>query len=96
MRISLPPRPGVAGVAKPVAAGAGGVPKNVPPTPGPAKGPVAPGKPAVVAGGKPAPVAGAGVRTVVDTDSAGTALAIAALLASLISFGVVLMSFLQK
>jgi hypothetical protein len=38
----------------------------------------------------------AGVRTMVDTDSAGTALAIAALLASLISFGVVLMSFLQK
>jgi len=38
----------------------------------------------------------AAVRTVVDTDGAGTALAIAALLASLVSFGVVLMSFLQE
>jgi hypothetical protein len=47
------------------------------------------------AGAKPT-VAPAAVRTVVDTDSAGTAMAIAALLASLISFGVVLMSFLQK
>jgi len=36
------------------------------------------------------------VRTVVDTDGSSTALAIAALVASLISFGVVLMSFLQK
>jgi hypothetical protein len=36
------------------------------------------------------------VRTVVDPDSSGTALAVAALIASLISFGVVLMSFLQK
>jgi hypothetical protein len=47
-------------------------------------------------GGAKPTVAPAAVRTVVDTDSAGTAMAIAALLASMISFGVVLMSFLQK
>ena len=47
-------------------------------------------------GGKPVAATPAGVRTVVDTDSASTALAIAALLASLISFGVVLKSFLEK
>ena len=47
-------------------------------------------------GAKPATVAPGAVRTVVDTDSSGTALAVAALIASLISFGVVLMSFLQK
>jgi len=39
---------------------------------------------------------GGGARTVVDTDGAGTALAIAALLASMISFGIVLLSFLSK
>jgi hypothetical protein len=37
-----------------------------------------------------------GARTVVDTDGAGTALAIAALVASIISFGIVLLSFLSK
>ena len=37
-----------------------------------------------------------GARTVVDTDGAGTALAIAALVASMISFGIVLLSFLSK
>jgi len=47
-------------------------------------------------GVKPAAVGTGGVRTVVDTDSTGTALAVAALVASLISFGIVLMSFLQK
>ena len=35
-------------------------------------------------------------RTVVDNDSGGTALAIAALLASLVAFGIVLMSYLGK
>jgi hypothetical protein len=35
-------------------------------------------------------------RTVVDNDSGGTALAIAALVASLVAFGIVLMSFLGK
>ncbi len=39
---------------------------------------------------------GGGARTVVDTDGAGTALAIAALVASIISFGIVLLSFLSK
>ena len=39
---------------------------------------------------------GGGARTVVDTDGAGTALAIAALVASMISFGIVLLSFLSK
>ena len=39
---------------------------------------------------------GGGARTVVDTDGVGTALAIAALLASMISFGIVLLSFLSK
>jgi hypothetical protein len=45
---------------------------------------------------KTATAAGPAVRTVVDADGASTALAIAALVASLISFGVVLMSVLQK
>lgn len=53
-------------------------------------------KPSAPAGVKPAAVGTGGVRTVVDTDSTGTALAIAALVASLISFGIVLSSFLQK
>jgi hypothetical protein len=77
--------PGAAPAAKPgvSAAGAGAVP-------------VAAKPPATAAGAKTAVASPAGVRTVVDTDSAGTALAIAALVASLISFGVVLMSFLQK
>jgi hypothetical protein len=103
MRISLPPRPAGAG-AKPAGAGATvALPAAAkPPLPGAAaaKPGAAPGKPPgtpaiATTGAKPA-VAPAAVRTVVDTDSAGTALAIAALLASLISFGVVLMSFLQK
>ena len=93
MRISLPPRPAGAG-AKPAGAGATVA------LPAAAKPPL----PATAAAKPNAPSAGpakpaatpAAVRTVVDTDSAGTALAIAALLASLISFGVVLMSFLQK
>ncbi len=109
MRISLPPRPGGAG-AKPTAAAATmAMPAPKAPMPGTAPAakpgvpqggasaatatPKAPGAPT---GAKPAIAAPIGVRTVVDTDSAGTALAIAALVASLISFGVVLMSFLQK
>ena len=47
-------------------------------------------------GVKAAAIGTGGVRTVVDTDSTGTALAVAALVASLIAFGIVLMSFLQK
>jgi hypothetical protein len=35
-------------------------------------------------------------RTVVDNDSGGTALAVAALIASLVAFGIVLLSFLGK
>lgn len=105
MRISLPPRPAGAG---PKTAGAGAtvaLPAAAkPPLPGamPASkpgtaGPSGMAKPPAAAGGvRPAVAPSAGVRTVVDTDSAGTALAIAALVASLISFGVVLMSFLQK
>ena len=106
MRISLPPRPAGAG-AKPAGAGATvALPAAAkPPLPGaaaarPGVPGAAPGKPSgtpamATTGAKPT-AAPAAVRTVVDTDSAGTALAIAALLASLISFGVVLMSFLQK
>jgi len=110
MRISLPPRPAAAGakpagaptatVALPAAAKPpmpGASPAAKPggaPTPAGAAAPKAPA--ATPAGAKPAMATSAGVRTVVDTDSAGTALAIAALVASLISFGVVLMSFLQK
>ena len=98
MRISLPPRPGPAAGAKPAAAAPVPAKSPVPAAPAPKVGaPVAAGpKPGVPAGAKPAVAAPVGVRTVVDTDSAGTALAIAALVASLISFGVVLMSFLQK
>jgi len=67
-----------------------------PSTPGVVAG-RAPGAAATASGAaKPAMANPAAVRTVVDTDGAGTALAIAALLASLVSFGVVLMSFLQK
>lgn len=77
--------------AKPPLPAAASVPK-----PGPA-GPSGMAKPPAGSGGvKPAVAMPTGVRTVVDTDSAGTALAIAALVASLISFGVVLMSFLSK
>ena len=103
MRISLPPRPGGAGaaapakpaggpspaatqLAKPIApvAGAGGVVQKpgVPTQPTPTVAPRAGG--AAVA------------RTVVDNDSGGTALAIAALVASLVAFGIVLMSYLGK
>jgi hypothetical protein len=35
-------------------------------------------------------------RTVVDNDSGGTALAIAALISSLVAFGIVLLSYLGK
>jgi len=109
MRISLPPRPASAG-AKPAGAGATvalpaaakplmpgvGTAGAKPGIPSAAPG-KAPGAPTTATGGaKPATAMPAAVRTVVDTDSAGTALAIAALVASLISFGVVLMSFLQK
>jgi len=107
MRISLPPRPAGSG-AKPAGAGVTvALPAAAkPPMPGAAaavtkssvssgKPTTSPGVPGASGGGKPA-AAPSGVRTVVDTDSAGTALAIAALVASLISFGVVLMSFLQK
>ncbi|MFM8655165.1 MAG: hypothetical protein ACKODZ_10670 [Verrucomicrobiota bacterium] len=109
MRISLPPRPAGAG-AKPAGAGATvALPAAAkPPMPGdgtagakPSISGSTPGKPPGVpppatGGAKPATAAPVAVRTVVDTDSAGTALAIAALVASLISFGVVLMSFLSK
>ncbi|NBS54657.1 hypothetical protein EBT23_03690 [bacterium] len=110
MRISLPPRPASAG-AKPAGTPTATVAlpaATKPPMPGasPAAKPGGAPAPAVVgaaktpaaapAGAKPAMATAVGVRTVVDTDSAGTALAIAALVASLISFGVVLMSFLQK
>ena len=106
MRISLPPRPGAPGatatgkptggpspaatqVAKPITpvAGAGGVV-------GKASGaPTAP-QLAPAAAARPASVAVA--RTVVDSDSGGTALAIAALVASLVAFGIVLLSYLGK
>ena len=106
MRISLPPRPGAPGaavpgkpvggpspaatqVAKPISpvAGAGGVV---------AKAGGAPAAPqlAPAAAARPAGVAVA--RTVVDSDSGGTALAIAALVASLVAFGIVLLSYLGK
>ena len=55
-----------------------------------------PGPTAPAPGLKAATASGPVVRTVVDADGASTALAIAALVASLISFGVVLLSFLQK
>jgi hypothetical protein len=103
MRISLPPRPGAGGAvapakpaggpspvatqaAKPItaAAGAGGVMQK-------------PGVPAQPAPNVTPRAGGVAVaRTVVDNDSGGTALAIAALLASLVAFGIVLMSFLGK
>jgi hypothetical protein len=35
-------------------------------------------------------------RTVVDNDSGGTALAVAALISSLVAFGIVLLSYLGK
>jgi len=70
----------------PVSAGAGNT------APSGAKPTTPAGAPAM----KAATAAGPAVRTVVDADGASTALAIAALVASLISFGVVLMSFLQK
>lgn len=98
MRISLPPRPAV---------GSGTKPPGVPPPSPKAPSNVASGlKPGVAAGigaknnlptsPQPTPISSGGVRTVVDTDSAGTSLAIAALLAALISFGIVLKSFLEK
>ena len=103
MRISLPPRPGAGGAVAPAKPTGG---------PSPAATQVAkPITPAAGAGGvvqksgvptQPAanvtPRAGgvAVARTVVDNDSGGTALAIAALLASLVAFGIVLMSFLGK
>lgn len=79
------------------------IPAVKPPLPGASPGVKAGGVPGIPPGvsGKPAatkPAASGAVavRSVVDTDSAGTALAIAALVASLISFGIVLMSFLEK
>jgi len=80
------PSPAATQVAKPItpAAGAGGVVQKpgVPNQPAPNIAPRAGG--AAVA------------RTVVDNDSGGTALAIAALVASLVAFGIVLMSYLGK
>ena len=101
MRISLPPRPAVGGAktAAPPAATKAPLPGAAPGLKAgdfPAANPGGLPKTAMPVGGKPAIAAPAGVRTVVDTDSAGTALAIAALVASLISFGIVLLSFLQK
>lgn len=66
-----------------------------------ASGPAqAPGKtPALAVAAAPAlraAATGGVARTVVDTDGGGTALAVAALVASLISFGIVLLSFLGK
>ncbi|MFZ9875150.1 MAG: hypothetical protein ACO3E8_07260 [Candidatus Methylacidiphilales bacterium] len=103
MRISLPPRPAAAGGAKPASSTVAIPAASKPPLPGAGAPAPKPGTPAAAApragapmGAKPATVAPGAVRTVVDTDSSGTALAVAALIASLISFGVVLMSFLQK
>jgi len=104
MRISLPPRPAAAGAKPAGAAATMAMPAAKPPLPGaaPAAKPGAPAtsaaapKPAAAGIAPKTAAAPVGVRTVVDTDSAGTALAIAALVASLISFGVVLLSFLQK
>ena len=107
MRISLPPRPGPAGgavppkpaggpspaatqVAKPITpvAGAGGVV----PKPGATQTAAPSGAPLVA----PRAAGVAVARTVVDSDSGGTALAIAALVASMVAFGIVLLSFLGK
>ena len=104
MRISLPPRPAAPGAKQAGATATMAMPAAKPPLPGvaPASKPGAPTpaagatKPAAMGMAPKATAAPVGVRTVVDTDSAGTALAIAALVASLISFGVVLLSFLQK
>lgn len=106
MRISLPPRPGGGGAKPAGISGAAPLPASVnPPGSGVATSASKPAllaskpsaAPSMTAGGaKPAAAGPGAVRTVVDTDSAGTALAIAALVASLISFGVVLLSFLQK
>ncbi|NDC80003.1 MAG: hypothetical protein EB090_01850 [Verrucomicrobia bacterium] len=85
--------PGSPAATLPVAAGAA---KPVGSAPAPAGAGTKPGTTAPAVGLKPAVAAGPAVRTVVEVDSASTALAIAALVASLISFGVVLMSFLQK
>jgi len=107
MRISLPPRPAPGAgavppkpaggpalaatqVAKPMSplAGAGGVvPK------GGASQTVAPSG---VSAAASRPAGAAVARTVVDSDSGGTALAIAALLASMVAFGIVLLSYLGK
>jgi uncharacterized protein HemX len=79
--VAKPPLPGATVASKPNVSGtASSKPDGTP----------------AVAGAGTKPATPAAVRTVVDTDGAGTALAIAALVASLISFGVVLMSFLQK
>lgn len=105
MRISLPPRPGpgtVAGAPKP--AGAPPLTATQPAKPmnlatGPAQAAGKAPAPATAAGTAPAlraAPAGGVARTVVDTDGGGTALAVAALVASLISFGIVLLSFLGK
>jgi hypothetical protein len=103
MRISLPPRPGVGGAVAPAKPAGGPSPAATqvakPITPGTGVAGVAQ-KPGVPTQPAPnvAPRAGgvAVARTVVDNDSGGTALAIAALVASLVAFGIVLMSFLGK
>ena len=108
MRISLPPRPGGPGGKSPSAGDSVSLPAagNKPTGSGPASGAkpshptsgpagVSKGSPGVGIG-KPTTPTPAGVRAVVDPDSSGTALAIAALVAALISFGVVLTSFLAK
>ena len=103
MRISLPPRPGAAGAAAPVkpagalSPAATQVAKPITPGTGAAGVVQKPGVP-----NQPTPTiapraGGAAVaRTVVDNDSGGTALAIAAFVASLVAFGIVLMSYLGK
>lgn len=103
MRISLPPRPGLgAGVipGKPAIApalGATQVAKPVTPVAGPGGVGAKPGLATQTAtSAAPRAAGGAVARTVVDNDSGGTALAIAALVASLVAFGIVLMSFLGK
>jgi hypothetical protein len=103
MRISLPPRPTVGGAtaqAKP----AGGpspvaiqVAKTIPPVEGPTGVVQKPALPTQHTPNVASRTGGAAVaRTVVDNDSGGTALAIAALVASLVAFGIVLMSYLGK
>jgi len=54
-------------------------------------------KPTPAPAGMAAKTGGVAVaRTVVDNDSGGTALAVAALISSLVAFGIVLLSYLGK